>query len=97
MPKVEGPAADWLAARREELNARFRQARKRFGRLDGERVLELAAEVLAPLAGAGEPGTADLLAAVYDLILLHAGRGLLAAGNFGDRQDVLSVPEFPGG
>jgi len=97
MPKVEGLAADWLAARRDELNARFRQARKRFGRLDGERVLELAAEVLPPLAGAGEPGTADLLAAVYDLILLHAGRGLLAAGNFGDRQDVLSVPEFPGG
>jgi hypothetical protein len=80
MPKVEGLAADWLAARRDELNARFRQARKRFGRLDGERVLELAAEVLPPLAGAGEPGTADLLAAVYDLILLHAGRGLLAAG-----------------
>ncbi|MBI3273172.1 MAG: hypothetical protein HYZ53_29550 [Planctomycetes bacterium] len=93
---IGGPAATWLAARREELNARFQRALWRFPRLEAERVLALLAELLPPLAGAEEragekkergagasgpgpgAGTEALLSAVYDLVLLHAGRQTLA-------------------
>jgi hypothetical protein len=75
---VQGPLRDWLAACREALNARFRQARRRFPRLDGDAVLALCAELLPPLAGDDTGRSAALLDAVFDLILLHAGRGHLA-------------------
>jgi hypothetical protein len=78
MARVTGVAADWLAGRRDELNLRFRQARKHFGRLEPEQVLALSGAILPPLAGSGEPGAERLLYAAFDLILLHAGRGLLA-------------------
>lgn len=75
---VGGPAAAWLAAHRSELNQRFARARKRFPTLDPDAVLSTVAEVLPPLA---EPaaGSDELLSAVYDLILLHHGRGTLSA------------------
>jgi hypothetical protein len=75
---LSGPLRDWLAAMRSDLNGRFRQAQRRFPQLDPDAVLALCRELLPPLAGAGEPGTADLLSAAYDLILLHAGRGTLS-------------------
>ena len=77
---ITGSARDWLAAKRAELNGRFRLAQRRFSQLNAESVLALCRELLPPLAGIGENGSADLLAAVYDLILLHAGRGTLAPG-----------------
>ncbi len=77
---IDGPARDWLAARRQELNGRFQAARRRFPRLEPAAVLLLCREVLPGLAGDGERGTAELLSAVYDLLLLHAGRGTLAPG-----------------
>lgn len=75
---IGGPAADWLAARRDDLNLRFARARKRFPTLDGAAVLALVAELLPPLAAPDGPGVDRLLASVYDLILLHAGRQTLA-------------------
>lgn len=73
---LAGPARDWLAARRGELNARFRLAQRRFPQLDPSHALTLLARWLPPLAGQGEPGYSELLSSAYDLTLLHAGRGL---------------------
>jgi len=42
-------------------------------------VLPLCRELLPPLAGVGEPGSNELLASVYELILLHVGRGTLGS------------------
>jgi hypothetical protein len=75
---VTGPAGDWLAGRRAELNRRFERARRRFPGLDGDAVLDLLAELLPPLGG-DEPGAATLLSSVYDLVLLHAGRDAFGA------------------
>jgi hypothetical protein len=75
---IAGPARDWLEASRGALNGRFRLAQRRFPKLDLQAVLALIAELLPPLAGEGEDGSADLLSSAYDLILLHAGRGTLA-------------------
>ncbi len=69
---------DWLAGRRDELNARFRAAKRRSSSIDGEAVLGLCAELLPPLGGDGEEGAAELLSTAYNLLLLHAGRGTLA-------------------
>ncbi len=78
MTRVSGEAARFLAARREDLNRRFERARKRWPKLDGEGVLGLVAQIVAPLAGP-EPGADDLCAAVFDLVLLHAGRETFAS------------------
>jgi hypothetical protein len=75
---IGGPARDWLAANRQSLNGRFATARRRFPQLDGQALLPLCRELLPPMAGEGERGTSDLLFAVYDLILLHAGRGTVS-------------------
>src|SRR5262245_60028499 len=80
---IAGPVRDWLAARRHDLNGRFRLAQRRFPRLSAETVFPLCRELLPPLAGTGEAGSAELLASVYELILLHAGRGTLAPENGG--------------
>lgn len=72
-PDITGPLRDWLATRREELNGKFRLARRRFPQLDAEAVLALTGELLPSL-----PPNPDLLASAYDLILLHAGRGTLS-------------------
>lgn len=82
---IRGFARDWLASKREELNARTRAARRRWPRLDGDGVLALAAEMLPPLAGRGEDGAAELLDAAWDLILLWSGRGLVSADGGGSR------------
>ena len=74
---IAGPVRDWLAAQRKELNARFRLAQRRFPSLDADAVLALCRELLPPLAGPDAASAADLLSAVYELILLHAGRGVL--------------------
>jgi hypothetical protein len=76
-PLLTGPAAEWLAAHRGELNQRFARVRKRFPSLDPDAALLTLAEVLPPLA---EPaaGSDELLSAVYDLVLLHHGRGTLS-------------------
>ena len=75
-PLVAGPAAEWLHGRRAELNQRFARLARRYPKLDGELALLTLAEVLPALAGDGQdPATADLLAAVFDLVLLHVARG----------------------
>jgi hypothetical protein len=74
---IQGPCAEWLEAQREELNQRFLLARRRYPRLEPGPVLDLLARVLPPIADQG--GSHALLTAVYDLILLHAGRDALAA------------------
>jgi hypothetical protein len=71
-------ARDWLTSRRDELNGRFRLAKRRSSSLDPEAVMALCADILPVMGGEGEEGAADLLSATYDLILLHAGRGTLA-------------------
>lgn len=77
-PLLTGPAAEWLASRRDELNRRFAMARKRFPALDRDAVLLTLGDVLPPLAEPG-PGSDALLSSVYDLVLLHAGRGAFAS------------------
>lgn len=78
MAKIDsGIVRDWLGSRREELNARFRVAQKRYPRLKGEAVLKWTAELLPPLGAKMEVGTDALLDSVYDLIILHCARGLL--------------------
>lgn len=74
--EIAGPLRDWLASRRETLNARFRAAQRRYPQLESGAALDLVAELLPPLATKHE-GSADLLLAAYELLLLHAGRGLL--------------------
>lgn len=75
-PLVAGPAAEWLHGRRAELNQRFARLARRYPKLDGELALLTLAEVLPALAGDGQdPATADLLAAAFDLVLLHVARG----------------------
>lgn len=71
---MEPLTAGWLASRRDELNHRFTRAKRRWPGLRAEAALGTLAQVLPPLAGA-EPAAGDLLSAVYDLVLLHAGRG----------------------
>jgi hypothetical protein len=92
---IDGPVRDWLAARRQELNGRFRMAQRRFPRLDAGAVLALCRELLPGLAGNGEGGSVELLSSVYDLILLHAGRGMLAAGGDSSALGVLLREAFP--
>jgi hypothetical protein len=77
MTALPSDLRDWLAANREALNARFHRARRRFNRLDADTTLTLCRALLPRLAGT-EAGASDLLMSVYDLILLHEGRGLLA-------------------
>lgn len=74
---VAGPAADWLASRREVLNERFERARRRSPALDPDDVSQWLTDVL-PLVAGPEPGAARLCEAVFDLVLLHAGRGAFA-------------------
>jgi hypothetical protein len=77
MAMLTGRAADWLAARRQDLNARFVRARKRHPRLQGDEVKATVAAVLPALVG-DEPRADAFCETVYDLILLHAGRGSFA-------------------
>lgn len=74
---VGGPAAAWLEARRPALNDRFERARRRWPSLDPDDVLLRLATILPTLAG-DEPDAPRLCDAVYDLVLLHAGRGAFA-------------------
>jgi hypothetical protein len=77
MERVETPPppalVDWLVRGRDDLNQRFRRAKRRFPHLAPDAVLKQAAAFLAPLAGP-EPNAPALLSSVYDLIILHAGR-----------------------
>jgi hypothetical protein len=92
---VTGPAADWLAARRDELNVRFARAQHRVPALSAERVLSVLAEVLPPLAGP-EPGSAEVLSAVFDLVLLHVGRDTFATRPALDRLVRVVFPKIRG-
>lgn len=80
MTPLSGPMQNWLASNREALNARFRMAKRRFPMLDSQGVLDSVATILPTLA---DSATSDsiLLHEVYDLILLHSGRGLLSRGS----------------
>jgi hypothetical protein len=78
--RLEGAAAEWLASRRDELNARFVAARRRSPNLDVETVGAWLRRLLPPLAD-GSPASGELLAAVYELVLLHVGRGRLGAAD----------------
>ncbi|MGH9821866.1 MAG: hypothetical protein ACREDR_01200 [Blastocatellia bacterium] len=73
---ISGAGARWLKSRREELNVRFSRERRRFPALDPERVLALVGEIIPPLASE-EPGSDELCLAVFELLLLHAGRDTL--------------------
>ncbi len=73
---IQGPGAEWLEARREELNQRFLVARRRHPRLAPGPVLDLLERVVPAIASEG--GSHGLLSAVYDLVLLHAGRDAVA-------------------
>lgn len=82
--EITGPLRDWLAAQRDTLNARFRFAQRRYPSLDSAAVLDLVAEILPPLAQDAKTRhehVPELLLSVYDLILLHAGRGFLGGRN----------------
>jgi hypothetical protein len=92
---VTGPVRDWLASQRAALNGRFRLAQRRFPALAPDAVLDLCRDILPPLAGAGAASTGELLSAVYDLILLHAGRGTLAPGGGTTAVGVLLRETFP--
>jgi hypothetical protein len=93
---IDGPVRDWLAAQRTGLNGRFRLAQRRFPQLDAAVVLALCRELLPGLAGDGEAGSVELFSSVYDLILLHAGRGILApAGGDSSALGVLLRETFP--
>jgi hypothetical protein len=92
---IGGPVRDWLAAQRAALNNRFRLARRRYPALDSEAVLALCRELLPPLAGPDAAASAELLSAVYDLILLHAGRGTLTPGGGSAGVSVLLRAVFP--
>ena len=70
---ISGAAARWLKSRREELNGRFARERRRFPALDPERMLTLVGEIIPPIAG-DESGSDELCLALFDLLLLHAGR-----------------------
>ena len=70
---IRGPAAEWLASRREELNGSFERARRRWPRLEGAAFGARLEEFLPPLAPF-DRGDGALLGKVYDLLLLHAGR-----------------------
>ncbi len=70
---IQGPAAEWLASRREELNGRFERARRRWPRLEGGSFAARLAQFLPPLAEL-DRGDGALLSSVFDLVLLHSGR-----------------------
>lgn len=74
---VGGSAAAWLEARRPALNDRFEKARRRWPSLDPDDVLLRLSTILPTIAG-DEPESARLCDVVYDLVLLHAGRGAFA-------------------
>ncbi len=77
---LTGPVRDWLAGQRAALNGRFRAAQRRFPALAADAVLARCREWLPPLAGTDAAAAGELLSAVYELILLHAGRGTLTLG-----------------
>lgn len=76
---VAGPVRDWLASNRSWLNTRFRTAQRQYPQLSADTVLALCRDLLPPLAAADAACNVELLASLFDLILLHAGRGKLAA------------------
>ena len=69
--------AAWLDARRPALNERFERARRRTPALDATEALARLAAALPVVAGP-EPAAGRLCDVVYDLVLLHAGRGAFA-------------------
>jgi hypothetical protein len=87
---------DWLAAQRPALNQRFRLAARQYPRLDAEAVLRLTRDLLPPLASEPDPNLPALLDALFDLILLHAGRGTLTPdGGRSPAVGVLLRESFP--
>ncbi|HEY6329030.1 MAG TPA: hypothetical protein VI756_06815 [Blastocatellia bacterium] len=70
---ISPAAAHWFKSRREELNGRFARQKRRFGSLDANATLDLVGELVPPLAG-DEPGSDELCLALFDILLLHAGR-----------------------
>jgi hypothetical protein len=85
---LTGVLRDWLAAARPALNNRFRLAARRFPRLDPEAVLALCRDLLPPLAAEPHANLPALLDAVFDLILLHSGRGTLTREADGHAQPI---------
>lgn len=76
MALITGTPAQWLEQNREELNTRFRVMRRRFPQIEPT-ILSLAlADVLNPIQGASEAHS-QLYSSLYDLVLLHTGRGAL--------------------
>lgn len=80
-PRVDAAFAALLQARRESLNARYRQARASLPRLDPERVFAFLTETLAPIAAALPPDQAgSVTERLYGLALPLLGRDLLGPG-----------------
>ena len=86
-----GVMRDWLAAQRASLNGRFRAAARRSPGLEPEAVLALLRELLPPLAPEPHPNLPALLEAVFDLVLLHAGRGTLTPEPGGGRNPAVGA------
>jgi hypothetical protein len=86
-----GVLRDWLAARRALLNGRFRAAARRFPKLEPGVVLALCKELLPPLAQEPHPNLPALFEAVFELVLLHAGRGTLTPEPGGGRNPAVGV------
>jgi hypothetical protein len=96
MPDLPAPLRDWLAAQRPTLNQRFRLAVRQYPRLDADAVLRLTQDLLPPLARGPDPNLPALLDALFDLILLHAGRGTLTPdGGRSPAVGVLMRETFP--
>lgn len=82
MPDLPPALRDWLATQREQLNAKFRLAQRRYPGLHAETALALVGELLPAVARWSD--SAELYASLFDLVVLHAGRGLLAPTTTGD-------------
>lgn len=88
-----GALERWTTTRRERLNRRFAALRLRGGKLSPQDCLAHCRRLLVPLAEPDAPGCDDLLDAVFELILLHAGRGLL--GERSSPWEMLLAETFP--
>jgi hypothetical protein len=79
MALITGSAAQWLEQNREELNARFRVALRRFPQLKPAAFSVLLSELLPTFTGK-EKSLHALYSSLYDLALLHVGRRTLFNG-----------------
>jgi len=93
MPDLPSALRDWLATQRDQLNGKFRLAQRRYPALHAETALALVGELLTAVARRSD--SAALYASLFDLVVLHAGRGLLGDGGRSPALGVLFRDVFP--